>query len=578
MDIGNDFTAIFLDISKYFDKIWHVGLLHKCKILFGITGSLHNWFESYLTDRSIKVCVENSTSRPLLINAGCPQGSVLGPLLALIYLNDLAGKTHNDSLFYADDTSLYTSYSRQSSCTSPPQQPTHQQDFNTACKSLQDDLDIISEFGTKWHINFSADKTKQMTFTNATTSHSPVMSFIKRPVPSTKSHTHLGLTLSTDLRFHDHINNVIKKVNIALSPLYPIAKFLPRDILLQLYNTYILPIFDYGDIVHDGLITTRDKLRLEQLQMRAARLVTGTLFHTAHKKLLAELGWETLEMRRFKHRLIFYHKLLNPSADIPQYIKDILPHTRHENTGLALRNADTVSLPNNKTTLFQKAFIPKTTRDWNSLPATIRTEPCLKSFKRAIFSLYGTEPAPKFNSVGCKVGNILHTRLRLNASTLNAHLFQIQKASSPCCDCGSPKETVAHLVLNCPHFNMLRSELFRQISCITTKFQQANNSKKLDMLLIGTDLSLKDGFQMAILFQNFLIKTKRFHLNAPSGGRRTGRCVAPPGGGRPWVTRWGEWRVWCAAAAVCHEDVLLHYINYVTFMLSISHHLCREVL
>ena len=244
LDIGNDFTAIFLDISKYFDKIWHVGLLHKCKILFGITGSLHNWLESYLTDRSIKVCVENSTSRPLLINAGCPQGSVLGPLLALIYLNDLAGKTHNDSLFYADDTSLYTSYSRQSSCTSPPQQAMHQQDFNTACNSLQNDLDIISEFGTNWHINFSADKTKQMTFTHATTSHSPVMSFIKRPVPSTKSHTHLGLTLSTDLRFHDHINNVIKKVNIALSPLYPIAKFLPRDILLQLYNTYILPIFD----------------------------------------------------------------------------------------------------------------------------------------------------------------------------------------------------------------------------------------------------------------------------------------------------------------------------------------------
>ena len=86
------------------------------------------------------------------------------------------------------------------------------------------------------------------------------------------------------------------------------------------------------------------------------------------------------------------------------------------------------------------------------------------AFRRAIFSLYGTESAPKFNSVGCKVGNILHTRLRLNASTLNPNLFQIQIASSPCCDCGSPKETVAHLVLNCPHFNMLRSELFRQIS------------------------------------------------------------------------------------------------------------------
>ena len=77
---------------------------------------------------------------------------------------------------------------------------------------------------------------------------------------------------------------------------------------------------------------------------------------------------------------------------------------------------------------------------------------------------------------------------------------------------------------------MLRSELFRQISYITTKVEQANNSTKLDMLLIGTDLSLKDGFKIAIIFQNFLIKTKRFHVNAPSDDRAV---RGTPGGGRP---------------------------------------------
>ena len=513
LDLGNDFTAIFLDISKYFDKIWHTGLLHKCKSLFGISGQLHHWLKSYLADRIIKVSVGSNLSRPLIINAGCPQGSVLGPLLALIYLNDLAGKTQNESLFYADDTSLYASYSRQ-----PILSPAtghhngHQLDFNTVRTSLQNDLDTISEFGQDWLIKFNVSKTTHVTFTYAALPHTPALLFDHCPVPFTKSHTHLGLTLSTDLRFNDHINNIIKKVNIALSPLYPIAKFLPREILVEIYDIYIRPIFDYGDIVYDGLITTRDRLRLERLQMRAARLVTGTPFYTSHNKLRTELGWDTLDARRTKHRLIQYYKLLDPHADVPQYIRDIIPQTRHHNTGLALRNANTITLPNNRTTLFQKSFIPNTTKLWNNLPESIRTVPSLKTFKGAIDSRFGAEVPPSFYSIGSKQGNILHTRLRLNSSVLNAHLFEIQKSSSPCCECGSPRETVAHFVLNCPRFNVLRSELFDQVSQILPDFARINNLNKLNVLLHGGELRETDSSEVAKLFQKFLIKTKRFQI------------------------------------------------------------------
>ena len=512
IDGGKDFTAIFLDISKYFDKIWHVGLLHKCKILYGISGQLHNWLKSYLTNRSIRVTVGNSLSKPLIINAGCPQGSVLGPVLALIYLNDLADETHNESLFYADDTSLHASYSRQ-----PILHPSTQQhnsstsDFHMACISLQNDLNTISEFGTKWLIRFNAAKTTLMTFSHTVPPSSPSLYFDNCLIPSTRCHTHLGLTLSTDLRFHDHVNNIIKKVNIALSPLYAIARFLPRTILLQIYNTYIRPIFDYSDIVYDGLITTKDRLRLERLQMRAARLLTGALFHTSHDKLRSELGWDSLDIRRTKHRLVFYHKLLVPQADIPQYIQDIIPKTRHHNTGLALRNANARTLPRNRTTLFQQSFVPQTTKQWNNLPESIRTDPCLKTFKRAIDSRFGAEVAPKFNSYGSKKGNILHTRLRLNSSELNANLFKIQKSSSSSCECGNPSETVAHFVLNCPRFSVLRSELFDEVSRLLPNFSDINNVSKLNVLLDGKDVSEK-GLKIAKTFQNFLIKTKRFQV------------------------------------------------------------------
>ena len=436
---------------------------------------------------------------------------MLGPLLALIYLNDLADKTQNESLFYADDTSLYASHSRQAGIHAlPGSHVTNQPDFRTACRSLQNDLDTIFEFGTRWHITFNAAKTTQVTFSHVIHTRSPALSFNNCPIPSTKRHTHLGLTLSTDLRFHDHINNIAKKVNIAMSPLYPVAKFLPRDILAQIYTTYIRPIFDYSDIVYDGLITTNDKLRLERLQMRAARLATGTLFHTSHSKLLTELGWETLEVRRTKHRLIFYHKMIDPRNDLPQYIRDIIPQPRQNIVGLTLRNANTRTLPNTRTTLFQQSFIPKTTKQWNSLPNSTRTDPDPKSFKRAIDDRFGTDGTPKFNNVGSKMGNIFHTRLRLNASVLNAHLFKIQKTVSPCCECGDPTETVAHFVLNCPHFNVLRSELFDQVSRVMPSFAHISGLNKLNLLLYGSGLNDNQGLEIAKLFQNFIIKTKRF--------------------------------------------------------------------
>ena len=92
LNSNQDFTAIFLDISKYFDKIWHDGLLEKCKIQYKISGSLLAWLKSYLSDRTQIVKVGNSLSTPTKIDSGCPQGSVLGPLLAIMYLNDLSNK------------------------------------------------------------------------------------------------------------------------------------------------------------------------------------------------------------------------------------------------------------------------------------------------------------------------------------------------------------------------------------------------------------------------------------------------------------------------------------------------------
>lgn len=188
----------------------------------------------------------------------------------------------------------------------------------------------------------------------------------------------------------------------------------------------------------------------------------------------------------------------------------MLPDTRRQTTGLALRNANMLTVPNNRTALYQRSFVPKTTRDWNLLPEPIRSDPCLKTFKKAIVSQFSAETPKKFNTIGTKMGNILHTRLRLNSTRLNAHLFQIQKSSSPSCECGNPSENVTHFVLNCPRFDTQRSELYYQVTRIVPGFLRLTDSYKLKILLHGYNLNDNDGVKVAKLFQTFLISTKRF--------------------------------------------------------------------
>ena len=261
IDKSEDFTVIYLDISRYFEKIWHNGLLAKCKSEFGITGSVLCWLRSYLDGRSQTVQVATETSTPSTLKAGVPQGSVLGPLLAIMYLNGLSEVTSNHMLYFADDSSLHCSHTPEN---------LHVKEIE-----LQNDLDAIHDYGLKWAITFNADKTTQQTFSNRRDHTAPVLTFGGQQIFPTKEHKHLGLTFSADLKFKQHVNATLLKFNRALSPLYQIASYVPRRELLQIYITYVQPHLDYCSAVYDGNLTTFDSRRLEKAQNRAARLITG---------------------------------------------------------------------------------------------------------------------------------------------------------------------------------------------------------------------------------------------------------------------------------------------------------------
>ena len=318
------------------------------------------------------------------------------------------------------------------------------------------------------------------------------------------------MTFSKDLRFHQHINAICHKINKTLSPLYSIAKHIPRSILDQIYKVYIRPHFDYCDAIYDGHITIQDATRLETLQNRAARLVTGGLFRTPSDKLRAELGWDRLTTRRRIHRLTLYHKLNDPEQHCPNYIKAIMPNTRAQDTDRQLRNANMHTTTTSRTSSYHKSFFPTTCTQWNELPSTTQ-HLTHTTFKKQLSEHLGASDPPLYFSVGSKKGNILHARLRMDMTYLNSHLFSIQKTTSPSCQCGHRNETVNHFVISCQNHTEQRDILFKSISqTLLPDFINKSPKEQLRIILYGTDLTGCGGRSVALYFQNFLLNSKRF--------------------------------------------------------------------
>ena len=494
LDNCMDFSVIYLDISRYFDKIWHYGLLAKCEKLCGIKGALLNWLKSYLHNRTHSVLVENSMSETRTINAGCPQGSVLGPLLALIYLNDLDGITENELFLFADDTILFKSHAHNS---------------EEAQASIQRDLNKIREFGNKWAITFNSSKTTQQTFTNKRTPISFSLKFGSDIIPIVTHHKHLGLNISSDLRFHYHMKETIKKANAALAPLYPVATHMSRLTLNQIYLSYIRPIFDYADVVYHGHITATDSLRLEKVQNRVARLITGAFRRTSTDALLRELGWTPLHIRRDVNSLYVLHRIRH---NAPNYLLDIIPATRYTITKRSLRNSSNISLPRNRLSSFKSSFFPATIRRWNRMPEKIKSIECIRTFKQAVAQFYDLTKPPLYNSLGFKIDNILHARLRMGLSSLNDHLFRINSSQvdSPNCHCEPVPENIRHFFFICPKYSLQRKELERSLKNMMTGYDTLSVDDKIAILLNGRSLDKTAGRTVAACVQRYIRNTKRF--------------------------------------------------------------------
>ena len=269
---------VFLDFSKAFDKVWHKGLLYKLESL-GVGGSLLKWFESYLSNRKQRVVVDGQISSWCTIEAGVPQGSVLGPLLFLIYINDNTMNIHSDKsncLLHADDTSLFDIVE------SP----------NASADKLNHDLEEMHSWAKTWLVTINPTKTECMTFSaKPTKQQHPDLFYDGKKIHEVSHHTHLGVTLSSNLSWREHILNIYEKASKRLNVLKGIKYQVGRDTLRALYKTLVRPLMEYADVMWNGCSDTESDL-LDSVQYEAGKIVTGVIKGTSRKRLMCELGWE----------------------------------------------------------------------------------------------------------------------------------------------------------------------------------------------------------------------------------------------------------------------------------------------
>jgi hypothetical protein len=490
---GKDIRVVFLDISKAFDRVWHTGLLHKLR-KHGIKGKLLAWFMDYLKDRQQRVIINGVASSWGNIEAGVPQGSVLGPLLFLIFINDITHVIRNCKIrLFADDTCLFIEVDN----------------HIDAANKVNQDLATINDWSNKWLVNFSPQKTKDLVITNKATTDHPNLSLDNQIIEKVSEHKHLGVTLTSDLNWKTHVYNIGKKAYNCIGILRPLKTKLDRRTLETLYKSFIRPVLEYADILWHIPADHRHVLDiLERVQLEAARVVTGATRRCSTAKLYEEVGWETLSSRRELHRASMMYKIETGKA--PTYLQDLIPDPIEARTRYNLRNRRDLQVPFARLQTYSQSFYPAAVRQWNSLSRKIKDAPSEDAFKARYLREY---PRPKTNHLyysGTRLLNIIHAKMRIGCSLLNYDLAtNLHVIPSPNCLCimGVP-ETSKHFLLECPWYTAPRVEMYGVLLNIPNLPTISN-----ELLLYGNP-ELDDQTNLSI-FKNvhhFIKQTKRFNI------------------------------------------------------------------
>ena len=351
MDIGNTPMAIYLDFSKAFDTLDHQILLSKLRY-YGVEQSSLKWFNNYLSERSHYVEIGQCDSKTVPISIGVPQGSILGPLLFSIYINDIQNcSEYFKCVKYADDTSLLN--------------PSFNID-NYDLTTVNDELNKVYIWLCINRLSLNIKKTKYMIFHNKNKpiDHSPIININNISVDRVTDFNFLGITLDEQLNWRSHINKISAKISKSIGILYKLKHFLPLCVLKMLYHSLILPHLSYGILLWGYNIN-----RLHKLQKKVIRIISNNTYIAHTEPIFKTLCLLKLSDIYALSILKFYYQYCH--GQLPFYLQSFVFKQRMDMHQYNTRNKTALNVARVKTKVAENSLKNITPKIVNDTPEII---------------------------------------------------------------------------------------------------------------------------------------------------------------------------------------------------------------
>lgn len=362
---GIPVDVLFLDYQKAFDTVPHERLLLQVES-FGIRGKALKWIKAFLNNRRQRVRVNDSISSWKPVISGIPQGSILGPILFTLYVNDIPAQLQSIISMYADDTKLFSAL------------------LSNSTNTLIDDLKVMEEWSEKFQMKFHPEKCHVMHIGN----NNPLQEYSmssggqQHTLDTVSSEKDLGILIDEKLKFSEHINIKVNKANQILGCIKHTFKHMNKEIFQLLYKSLVRPHLEYNSVVWNPHLK-KDMDVIERVQRRATKMVPE-LRNLSYEDRLRALELPTLKFRRDRADLIETYNILTEKHILDTHCRC----HRCPNKQMFLKTLSNTTRGHSMKLQVQKStgsrfhfFASRVVNSWNSLSNTTVTQPTLQKFK-----------------------------------------------------------------------------------------------------------------------------------------------------------------------------------------------------
>ena len=371
LDNKHQIEVIYMDIRKAFDTVPHKRLMLKINHL-GINDKLLFWIKDFLDQRLQHVKIMDNISSSKQVISGIPQGTVLGPILFIMYINDLPDNITSHLFMFADDTKIYKKSNEH--------------------YDLQDDLNQLQKWSDDWLLRFHPAKCIQLNISRGAHHIETSQRKLKDPdnpsldinLKTCEDHKDLGVIFDSKLDFNIHINKKISKASQMMGMIRRGFRNLTPQIFKPLYTSLVRSHLEYAQTVWNPHHVTEIK-RLESVQRNATKQINGfkSLSYTERLKIL---GLPTLRFRRLRGEMIETYKILHKI-----YKEDSVPNLPRNKQEIRGHNFKLYKQRAN-TDIRKYSFTFRVVNNWNALPNFIAEAPTIKTFKQRLDKHWNNHP------------------------------------------------------------------------------------------------------------------------------------------------------------------------------------------